>query len=103
MYSMCPRQLTVLPLLSQVGGRLSVLPLSGLSHGHVDALQPLLSMFLILSFQHVCLAVSEDLKGSWQTAITPLLGYHLWRNNKKDEKETSAVWEEMLLSFLKWI
>ncbi len=82
---MRPFQLTV--LLSQVGGGLSVLPLSGLSHGHVDALQPLLSMFLILSFQHVCLVVCEDLKGPRQAAITSLLGYHLQMKSKKDEKE----------------
>lgn len=74
-------------LLSQVGGGLSVLPLSGLSHGHVDALQPLLSMFLVLSFQHVCLAVCEDLKGPRQAPITSLFGYHLRIKRKTDEKE----------------
>ena len=64
---------------SQVGGGLSVLPLSGLSHGHVDALQPLLGVLLIVSFQHVRLTVREDLEGPWQTSITSLLGYDLWR------------------------
>lgn len=64
-------------LLSQVGGGLPVLPLSGLSHSYVDALQPLLGMLLILSFQHVRLTVREDLEGSWEAAITPLLGHHL--------------------------
>ncbi|KAG7226102.1 hypothetical protein INR49_018713 [Caranx melampygus] len=60
-----------------VGGGLSVLSLSGLSHGHVDALQPLLRVFLILSFQHVCLVVGEDLEGPRQTPIPTLLGYNL--------------------------
>lgn len=69
--------------LSQVGGRLPVLPLSGLGHGHVDALQPLLSVLLILSFQHVGLTVREDLKGPWQPPITPLLGYHLRGKTKQ--------------------
>lgn len=64
-------------LLSQVGGSLSVLPLSGLSDGHVDALQPLLSVFLILSFQHVRLTVSEDLEGPRQAPIPALPGHHL--------------------------
>lgn len=62
---------------SQVGGRLSVLPLPGLSHGHVDALQPLLGALLVLSFQHVRLAVGEDLEGARQAAIPPLLGHDL--------------------------
>lgn len=67
----------VMASLSQVGGRFSVLPLSGLSHSHVDALQPFLCMLLILSFQHVRLVVGEDLEGAWQAAITPLPCYHL--------------------------
>lgn len=64
---------------SQVGGSLSVLPLSGLSHGHVYTLQPLFRVLLVLSLQHVRLTVCEDLKGARQAAITPLLGYHLWK------------------------
>lgn len=71
--------------LSQVGGGLSVLPLSGLSHGHVDALQPLLGMFLILGFQHIRLTVGEDLKGPWQTPIPALSGYDLQAKNEEGE------------------
>lgn len=59
-----PRQ-SVLDLFLQIGGGLPVLPLSGLSHSHIDALQPLLGVFLVFSFQHIRLAVCEDLKGSW--------------------------------------
>lgn len=70
-------------ILSQVGGSLSVLPLSGLSHGHVDALQPLLGMLLILGLQHVRLTVGEDLEGPGQAAITPLLGHHLCGQKKQ--------------------
>lgn len=82
-------------MVSQVGGSLSVLPLSGLSHSHVDALQPLLGVFLILSFQHVCLTVSEDLKGPRQTPISSLLGHNLWKTRKigkrkREEDETSV-------------
>lgn len=74
-------------LLSQVGGRLPVLPLPGLSHGHVDALQPLLGVFLILGFQHVRLTVREDLEGPRQAPIPALLGHHL-------QTESSAVNEK---------
>lgn len=63
--------------LSQVGGGLSVLPLFGLSHSHVDALQPLFSVFLILSLQHVRFTVGEDLEGARQTPVPTLFGYHL--------------------------
>lgn len=67
----------VMASLSQVGGHFLVLPLSGLSHSHVDALQPFLCMLLILSFQHVRLVVGEDLEGARQAAITPLPSHHL--------------------------
>lgn len=73
--------------VSQVGGCLPVLPLSGLSHSHIDALQPLLSMFLILSFQHVRLIVSEDLKGPRQTPIAALLGYNLLKKEGRKEDD----------------
>lgn len=69
---------------SQVGGGLVVLPLSGLGHSHIDALQPLLCVLLVLSFQHVRLVVGEDLKGSRQAAITSLPGYNL-------QKERQAI------------
>lgn len=62
---------------SQVCGGLPVLTFFGLGHSHVDALEPFLRMFLILSFQHVGLAVCEDLEGSGQPAVTSLLGDHL--------------------------
>lgn len=75
--------------LSQVGGSLSVLPLSGLSHSHIDALQPLLSVFLILSFQDIRLIVGEDLKGPWQTPITALLGYNLIKEEGKKKTTKS--------------
>lgn len=98
--------------LSQVSGSFPVLPLSGLSHGHVDALQPLLSMFFILSFQHICLTVSEDLKGSWKASISTLLGYHLLnkeQQNKKKIKKVNKVKHisdhlgEILLGFFKFM
>lgn len=72
-------------VVSQVGGRLPVLPLFGLSHSHVDALQPLLGVLLILSLQHVRFAVCEDLKGTRQPPIPPLLGYHL-RTKRRTRK-----------------
>lgn len=63
--------------VSQVGGGLSVLLLPGLSHSHVDALQPLLGVLLILSFQHVRLAVCKDFKGPWKTPIPAFFSYDL--------------------------
>ena len=34
-------------------------------------------MLLVLGLQHVAFAVGEDLEGSGQAAVTPLLGHHL--------------------------
>lgn len=60
-----------------------VFPLSGLGHGHIDAMQPFLCMLLVLSFQHIRIAVGEDLKGSRQ-ASRSLPGYNL-------QKERQAI------------
>lgn len=62
---------------SQVCGGLAVLAFFGLGHSHIDALQPFFRMLLILSFQHVGFAVGEDLEGSGQPAVAPLLSNHL--------------------------
>ncbi len=62
---------------SQVCSGLAVLTLFGLGHSHIDALQPLFRMLLVLSFQHVGFAVGEDLEGSGQPTVTPLLCNHL--------------------------
>lgn len=85
---------SVLVLLSQVGGSLSVLSLSCLSHSYIDALQPLFSMFLILSFQHICLTVSEDLEGPWQAPIAALLCHYLQtQRGTMSEKEMAQNWK----------
>lgn len=60
-----------------MGGGLAVLPLPGLRHRHVDALQPLLGVLLVLGLQHVGPAVGEDLEGPGQAALMPLPGHHL--------------------------
>lgn len=60
-----------------MGGGLAVLPLPGLGHRHVDALQPLLGVLLVLGLQDVGPAVGEDLEGPGQAALMPLPGHHL--------------------------
>ena len=85
---------SVLTLLSQVGGSLSVFSLSGLGHSHVDALQPLLGVFLILSFQHVRLTVCENLKGPRQAPIPPLLGHHLQTERRTMNEKKRRRWRK---------
>ena len=82
-------QLCSCPL--QVGGGLSVLPLAGLGHGHVDALQPLLGVLLVLRLQHVRLAVSEDLEGAWQPPLPPLPGHHLGSVEQRGKLDDSRL------------
>lgn len=76
-----------------------MLRLSGLRHRHVEALQPLLRTLLVLGFQHVRLALGEDLKGAGQAAITPLPGYDLQKRTPCDLWCQSWQRSEVTLTF----
>lgn len=62
---------------SEVGGGLAALALTGLGHGHVEALQPLLGVPLVLGLEHVTPALREDLEGPGEAPVPPLLPHHL--------------------------
>lgn len=59
----------------QICGYFSALPLLCLGQRHVDALQPLLCVFLILGFENIGLIVCEDFKSPRERAVPTLLGH----------------------------
>lgn len=60
----------------QVGADLLALLLACLRQSHMETLKPLLCRLLILGLENVAFTVGEDLKCSWQGAVSALLGHH---------------------------
>lgn len=60
----------------QIGGYFSTLPLFGLGDGHIDALEPLFCVLLILGLENVGFIVCEDFESPRERAVPAFPGHN---------------------------
>lgn len=61
----------------EIRGHFSTFPLFCLGQRHVDALQPLFCILLILGFENIGLIVCEDFKSPGERAVPAFLSHSL--------------------------